>query len=121
MESMLADRRTERRFEMELPAQYRLLRGSRVLYEGSGTTANLSRGGLSLKTDRFLPSGLSIQLSVEWPVGHGHDQMMLRLSGRILRCDGDVVAIRTTWHEFVRIDCGAGRAMTAMNEHALVA
>ncbi|HWQ54812.1 MAG TPA: PilZ domain-containing protein [Bryobacteraceae bacterium] len=119
MESMLADRRTEHRFEMELPVHYRLLRGSRVLYEGSGTTANLSRGGLSLKTERFLPSGLSIQLSVEWPVGQGHDQMLLRLSGRILRCDGEVVAVRTNWHEFVRPNSGAGRAST--NEHALVA
>lgn len=122
MEVMLGDRRSDRRYDMRLPVRYRLLRGSRVLYEGTGTTVNVSRGGVAFETERFLPSGLSIQLWVEWPVLHrGREPMVLRLAGRILRCDGEEVGVRTTWHEFVKPECPAALERVVMNEPALVA
>ena len=122
MEFMLGDRRSDRRYDMQLPVRYRLLRGSRVLYEGAGSTVNVSRGGVSFQTERFLPSGLSIQLWIDWPVPHrGREPMVLRLAGRILRCNGDEVGVRTTWHEFVKPEAPAVRGRSVIDEPALVA
>lgn len=121
MEMFLGDRRATRRYAIRLQLHYRLLRGSRVLYEGCGTTTNMSRGGVEFETGRFLPSGLSIQMWVEWPIlMRGCDRMLLRMAGRILRCDGDQVAVRTTWHEFVRAEAPASRK-TVERQPVLVA
>lgn len=108
MEMILGDRRATRRYPVRLQLHYRLLRGSRILYEGRGTTNNISRGGVEFETGRFLPSGLSIQMWIAWPVlMRGCEQMLLRLVGRTVRCDGDRAAVRTSWHEFVRAETPA--------------
>lgn len=110
MEFVLGDRRANRRYDIRLQVHYRLLRGSRVLYEGRGTTINMSRGGVTFETGRFLPSGLSIQMWIDWPILlRGCERTLLRVTGRILRCDGDTVAVRTTWHEFVRAEAPSER------------
>lgn len=121
MQIVLGDRRAHRRYEVRLQLHYRLLRGSRVLYEGCGVTTNMSRGGVTFQTGRFLPSGLSIQMWIEWPIlMRGCERTLLRLAGRILRSDGEEVAVRTTWHEFVRAETpAAGEA--ADREPVLVA
>jgi hypothetical protein len=121
MEVMLGDRRSDRRYEMQLNVRYRLLRGSRVLCEGTGATTSVSRGGLTFTAGRFLPSGLSIQLWVEWPIPQrGIERVELRIAGRTLRCDGDEVAVRANWHEFIRMETGAQESFVR-NEPLMVA
>ena len=103
MEIILGDRRTDRRYELRLPMRYKLLRGRRTLYEGTAYTSNLGRGGVSFTAGRFLPSGLAVEIFIDWPVLlRGQDSIQLRMSGRISRSDGLEVAVKTNWHDFVR-------------------
>jgi hypothetical protein len=103
MELILGDRRADRRYDIELPMRYRLLRGSRVLFEGRGMTTTLSRSGFAFRSGRFLPGGLMIEAFIEWPVVlRGCEAVTLRINGRIIRSDGDMAAVRNTWHDFVR-------------------
>jgi hypothetical protein len=108
MELILGDRRADRRYDIELPMRYRLLRGSRVLFEGQATTATLSRSGFAFRSGRFLPSGLMIEAYIDWPVIlRGCEAVTLRINGRIVRSDGDLAVVRNTWHEFVREESAA--------------
>jgi hypothetical protein len=104
MESISGDQRSDQRYDIRLKVRYRLSRGSRVLYEGTGATTNLSSGGVAFTTERFLPSGLSIRLWIEWPIlRHGRHPVELQIAGRILRCHDGKVTVRTNWHEFVHL------------------
>src|SRR6185369_15290620 len=47
MDVIMGDRRTDRRYSLRLPMKYKILRGRRVLYEGTAHTSNLGRGGVS--------------------------------------------------------------------------
>jgi hypothetical protein len=103
MEIMMGDRRADRRYQLRLPMRYRLLRGRRVLHEGTAYTSDVGRGGLSFDAGRFLPSGLAVEISIDWPVLlRGDESIQLRISGRITRSDGREVAVKSTWHDFVR-------------------
>ena len=62
------ERRSDRRYDIALNVRWKLIRRRRVLDSGTGTTVDLSSGGLLFQTDRELPSGLNIELSIAWPV-----------------------------------------------------
>lgn len=108
MEMILGDRRSDRRYDLRLPMRYKLLRGRRVLHEGTGYTSNVGRGGIAFTAGRFLPSGLAIEISIQWPVLlRGHESIELRVGGRIARSDGEDAAVRANWFDFVRTESTA--------------
>lgn len=108
MEMILGDRRSDRRYDLRLPMQYKIFRGRRVLFEGTGYTSNLGRSGLSFEAGRFLPSGLAIEIAIEWPVLlRGHDSIRLRVHGRISRSDGQEAAVKAQSYDFVRTESAA--------------
>lgn len=105
MQVILGDRRSDRRYPLRLQLRYKLLRGNQVLYEGSGVTSSLSRGGVSFETGRFLPSGLAVEVAIDWPILlRGRDRLTLRIGGRVLRSNGDETVIRTQHYDFVRAE-----------------
>ena len=95
------ERRSDRRYELALTVRWRLIRRRRVLDSGTGTTVDLSSGGLLLETDRELSTGLMIELSIAWPVLlHNVAPLQLVVAGRVVRVQGRRVAVRMVQHEF---------------------
>jgi hypothetical protein len=101
MEGIAGDRRTDRRYELKLDLRWKLIRRRRLLDSGSGTSVDLSSGGILFDAGRPLPLGLNIELSVAWPVLlRNTAALQLIVSGRIVRAAGNRVAIQMVQHEF---------------------
>src|SRR3954470_10871603 len=101
VDTISGDRREDRRYGIHLEVKWKLIRRRRVLDTGTGTTLDLSSGGLLFDPGRHLPEGLNVELSVTWPVLlHNVAPLQLVVSGRIVRSSGRFVAIRVVQHEF---------------------
>jgi len=100
-ESIAGDRRSDRRYQIQLDLRWKALRRRKVQDAGVGRTIDLSSGGVLFEAGRQLPVGLNVELSVAWPVLLQHiAPMQLAISGRIVRSDGPRTAVRITQHEF---------------------
>ena len=95
------DRRSDRRYDIQLELRWKLIRRKRVLETGIGRTRDVSSGGISFDAGRPLPVGLNIELSVTWPAMlHNTAPMQLVVAGKIVRSDGSLVAVQMSQHEF---------------------
>lgn len=99
--AIAGDRRSDRRYRIRLDMRWKLIRRRKIQDTGSGRTLNLSSGGILFETDRELPVGLNVELSILWPVLLRQlAPMQLVVSGRIVRSANQQVALRMTQHEF---------------------
>jgi c-di-GMP-binding flagellar brake protein YcgR len=99
--SIGGERRSDRRYDIRLELQWKLIRRRRTLDSGSGLTVDFSSGGILFEADRQLPAGLNVELSIAWPVLlHYTAPMKLVATGRSVRTDGKFAAIQMTRHEF---------------------
>lgn len=95
------DRRRDARYAISLDLRWKLIRRRKVLDQGLGRTVDFSSGGILIETDRVLPPGLDVELSIAWPVMlHNVAPLQLVATGRIVRSNGRKTAIRMTQHEF---------------------
>lgn len=95
------ERRSDRRYDLNLNVHWKLIRRRRVLETGTGQTVDVSSGGLLFETDRQLPPGMNIELSISWPVLlHNMAPLQLVVAGRVVRTVGQRVGVRMTQHEF---------------------
>ena len=97
----LIERRSDRRYDLSLELRWKLIRRRRVLATGTGTTLDLSSGGILFETDRPVPNGGNLEVSIAWPARlHNVAPMQLVVSGRVVRGGGGKAAIRMIQHEF---------------------
>ena len=97
----LADRRDNRRYEIRLPLHYCVSQKGAMPRSGSGTTCDLSTGGLSFRCRRTLPVGTHIEMSVEWPPRFGDIYPIdLVMTGFIVRSTGGRTAVRVASRKF---------------------
>jgi c-di-GMP-binding flagellar brake protein YcgR len=95
------DRRSDKRYDIQLDLRWKLIRRKRVLETGIGRTVDLSSGGIMFDAGRPLPAGLNVELSVSWPAMlHNTAAMQLVITGKIVRSDRQYVAVESTQHEF---------------------
>jgi hypothetical protein len=94
------DRRCARRYALGLDLNYKVTRGKRVLETGAGRTEDISSGGVAFAAGRPLPVGSNAELMVEWPMPLNGHPLRLVISGRIVRNEGRIAAIRIDRHEF---------------------
>jgi hypothetical protein len=107
-EEIAGERRQDRRYEIQLDLRWRLVRRRRVLESGTGRTIDLSSGGIQFETDRPLPAGLNVELSIAWPAMlHNVAPLQLVVSGKIVRSSGRRIAIQKTQHEFRTVGIAA--------------
>ena len=100
-QGIAGDRRDDRRYEVTLDLRWKLVRRRKVLHTGEGQTVDLSSGGILFDARRPLPVGLDVELSIAWPILLNNTApMQLVITGRIVRCTGNTVAIRMVQHEF---------------------
>lgn len=105
MDMIMGERRAARRYDVELELRYKLIRGHRVVLRGHGKTLTMSRDGLSFTADGDLPAGSAVELSIKWPIAlYGRYPLELHVMGHVIRGSCGEVAVRTTWHEFLRLD-----------------
>lgn len=94
-----SERRSRQRFQLALAVEYKLLgRGDRT---GSGKTRNISSTGVLIEVADRQPLSGSIELVVTWPcVLDGVCALKLLMKGRIVRNEGQGIAIQSRQYEF---------------------
>jgi hypothetical protein len=112
-QGIAGDRRSDRRYEVTLDLRWKLIRRRTVLHTGEGQTLDLSSGGIMFDARRPLPVGLDVELSIVWPILLNNTApMQLVVSGRIVRCTGNCVALRMVQHEFRTIGAAVEHGRT---------
>jgi len=95
------DRRCKRRYPIELPVQYKIMKNYLVVGTGTGTSLDLSSGGIAFSTGTPLKIGSYLELSISWPVLLNQScPLKLVASGRVVRSDHQRTAISLDRYEF---------------------
>ena len=95
------DRRYKRRYDIELPVQYKVMNNYLVVGTGSGRSLNLSSNGIAFTGSQPLKVGSYLELSVSWPVLLNQNcPLKLVASGRVVRSDHQCTAISMDRYEF---------------------
>jgi hypothetical protein len=100
-EGIAGERRSDRRYSILLDLRWKLIHRRRVVDAGTGSTFDLSSGGVRFESVRQLPVGLNVELAISWPMLlRDIAPMQLVVHGRIVRSEGGQTAMRMTQHEF---------------------
>jgi hypothetical protein len=95
------NRRSKQRFPIDFPVQYKIMRNYLIIGTGTGTTVDISSGGIAFMANESLKIGAYVELSVAWPVLlNGSCPLKLVVEGRVVRSNGSLTAIRMDRHEF---------------------
>ena len=96
-----ADQRAYRRYPIALDLEYTLLKRGRFERSGVGKVLNISSHGVLFESDDLLPVFGRMELTIPWPFQLDDVcPLKLVLRGRIVRSDGNGIAIKTEHHEF---------------------
>jgi hypothetical protein len=95
------DRRCKRRYPIELPVQYKIMKNYLVMGTGTGNSLDLSSGGIAFTSNAPLKIGSYLEVSVSWPVLLNQScPLKLVASGRVVRSDHNCTAISLDRYEF---------------------
>jgi hypothetical protein len=95
------DRRGTSRFPLREGVRYRLLNYKGDCVSGSGSTLNMGSGGILFTTEKPLPVGRSVELSVDWPAQlNGNCPLKFVAVGRVIRSEPGQAAVRIERYEF---------------------
>lgn len=95
------DRRCKRRYPIELPVQYKVMKNYLVMGTGSGSSLDMSSGGISFTASAPLKVGSYLELSISWPVLLNQScPLKLVASGRVVRSNENRTAISLDRYEF---------------------
>jgi len=94
------DRRVDRRYDVDLALRFSYtVKG--VVYLGSGTVADLSRGGVRFESDCPPPDGAEIELRLAWPfLLQNVCPLELVISGKVERTGPRGTVVRMRHYEF---------------------
>lgn len=108
------DQRLHRRYPITLKVEYKLINKGRVERIGTGQTVNISSGGILFEPDTPLPANGPIELVLDWPfLLDKVCGLKLVMRGRIVRRDGNGIAIEARQHEFRTSGARSLRSATA--------
>ena len=108
------DRRSRRRYPIDLQLAYKVMRRHQVCRTGSGRTVNISGSGICFEPDATLDPGSPVELSIAWPVLLDDTcSLQLIVTGKVVRCGRTGTALRTQGYEFRTKGSGTLRMMTA--------
>jgi hypothetical protein len=96
-----SDRRSDRRYPITLPLQYKLIRKGQSQSLGFGRTLNISTHGVLFEVDHVVPASGRIELALNWPFTlQGSCCLRLVMRGSILRTDEKTIALKAEFHQF---------------------
>jgi len=103
-DTILGDRRLQRRYPLELDLEFRIVDGDRVLSTGAGKTENISSGGVLFRAAEGVPNGPHVKLAVRWPAVPGNaPSLELCIFGHLVRNDTQGTALRMNRYHFERL------------------
>ena len=95
------ERRSKQRFILEREVRYRVLEEDRIVEIGTGTTLNISSGGVAFIADHDIGSGAFVEVSISWPALLDNScRMRLVAFGRVLRSMENRIAVTIEKYEF---------------------
>ncbi len=95
------ERRSARRYPLDLTIQFELGYGGTETSAGQGRVVNISSSGVLLTTDQVLSPGMKIRLRIEWPARLNQVvPLALHVEGRTVRANGNLAAVRILRSEF---------------------
>jgi hypothetical protein len=95
------ERRVVPRYPVILEIDYWIPGRGKVGEACVGHTIDVSSAGLRFVAQKALQTGLRIELSIAWPVMlHGGVRMQLVVSGRVVRSENNLTAVKILRHEF---------------------
>ena len=95
------ERRSKSRFAIERDVRYKIVDDGTVVASGMGTTINIGSGGVAFITEKPLPSGGYVELSISWPLLLDETcPMRLVVFGRVLRSSRRIAACKIDKYEF---------------------
>jgi len=108
------DQRASHRYALQLHLFYRVfLKTGWVGLSGTGTTVNLSTGGMLFRCSAVLIPGMTIEALIKWPVlAESAHQMQLVARGKIARSSEQGTAVKILYLE-LRRPLGWGGARNA--------
>jgi hypothetical protein len=114
LSEIFGERRTRRRYQIDLPVQYKVFGQYHVTQTGAGKTINLSGDGVACVFSEPLKPGSSIELAISWPVMLNKTcPLKLVVTGKVVRSDAALTAMRMERYEFRTQGVRALRTMTA--------
>lgn len=97
----LPERRGTSRFPVEEYVRYRIVHYKTEIVSGSGSTLNISSGGILFTTEGKLPVGRKVDLSVNWPARLGGTcHLQLVVTGRVVRAEAKQAVVQIDHYEF---------------------
>ena len=93
----IPDRRSARRYQVDVTLEFRIVRGGEVIRTGRGLTSNISESGLLFQCEEPLAPGLDIELSINWL---GHESLQVRAAGRTVRTEDGHCAVTILHYDF---------------------
>ncbi len=96
-----AERRSSDRFPIERELRFKMLSKRLGDESGSGTTLNMSSGGVLFHSDKALIPGKRVEMAISWPA-QLDEKCALKLvaRGRIVRSEGGRTAVEIQQYEF---------------------
>jgi c-di-GMP-binding flagellar brake protein YcgR len=91
--------RIHRRYPIILAVQYKC-KHERAQQHGSGTTINISSGGILFRSTEMLPLQSPIELALSWPVPLDDCPLKLVMRGRVVRSASEATAVSVLRYEF---------------------
>ena len=100
-EETLRERRSGRRYSIALPLHWKLYRRKRLRDMGTGTTVDLSSGGILFEIDHEPLATGSMELAIPWPARPTDlPSLHLVVIGGVVRVSGTRVALRIRRYGF---------------------
>lgn len=94
------ERRNNDRFPIEREMRYKVL-SKRNEDSGTGTTVNMSSGGILFSTSKMLIPGKRVELAISWPAQLDNKcALKLVARGRIVRSQEGATAVEIQQYEF---------------------
>lgn len=94
------ERRSCRRYPVELKVQFSFTSKGKILAEGSGTTRDIGIHGLAFRPRVDVPVDTVVEMRVAWPVQEGAEPITLKVIGRVVRIDNQATVIAIVRHTF---------------------
>jgi hypothetical protein len=95
------DRRVGARFPIEREIRYKLLIHNGGNEEGTGTSINISSGGILFTADCHLQPGTGIEVTISWPVLLDAEiSLRLVTRGQVVRSAAGTIAMKIYRYEF---------------------
>jgi hypothetical protein len=106
------ERRSARRYPIEIAVVYRLVRKGKVLTRGFGLTHNLSSAGLLMESSTTLSVGSEVEVFLAWPARlNGEVNLNLWIQGRAVRSRDNCTAIVIERSDFRTRASAEGRSV----------